>query len=364
MREFPRCMNLIKQIEELRQWPRVAILVLNWNGWRDTIECIESLQQLTYPNYDIVVIDNGSIDGSMDKIKNWAAGKIGVKSKLFAYNTHNEQVHFIEYDRGTAEAGGLAQLEAKIAGIPSSRRIVLIQTGVNLGFAGGNNVGMRYSLIREASYVWLLNNDTVVDENALTEMVQLSEREPQVGMVGSKLLYYDCPTRIQSVGGLRIGPSFIMGFRQPGSDEENKGQWESVVELYHIMGASLLAKREMITNIGLMDESYFFLCEELDWNVRARKRGWRLLYCPHSLIFHKGSKSIRWTSPLSDYYFMRNSLFFATRFYPYWLPLVFLRLMIRISKRLLEKEPKNVRAILDALWDFCHNKKGACNSHK
>lgn len=344
--------------KQRREWPEVAIIILNWNGWQDTIECLESLQRLTYPNYRMVVIDNGSTDGSMDKIKDWAASELAAESKFFISNTVAKPVSFIEYDRATAEAGGLLETEATIKGTLSNRRLVLIQIGANLGFAGGCNVGIQYAIMRKTAYIWLLNNDTVVDRDALTEMVTLAEREPQVGMVGSKLLYYDHPTRVQAVGGARrIGPLLIVGF-SPGSGDEDKGQWESVMELDYILGSSLLAKREMIINVGLMDESYFFAYEDVEWSVRARQKGLRLLYCPRSLVFHKGSKSIKWKSPHYDYYMVRNLLFSVRKFHPYWLPFALLRIIIRMSKRLLRKEWENMKAILAALLDFFRNRKG------
>lgn len=113
----------------------VFILILNYNGWRDTVECLESAQRLTYPKYRIVVIDNGSTDGSMEKIKAWAAGELPVESKFFTYDPSTKPVRWIEYDRASAEAGGLPELEAEIEALPLDRRVVLIQTGANLGYA-------------------------------------------------------------------------------------------------------------------------------------------------------------------------------------------------------------------------------------
>ncbi|WP_242656389.1 glycosyltransferase [Desulfofundulus thermosubterraneus] len=170
--------------------PSVFIIILNYNGWQDTVECLESVQRLTYPNYRIVVIDNGSTDGSMEKIKAWAAGELRVESKFFTYDPSTKPVRWIEYDRVTAEAGGLPELEAEIEALPPNRRMVLIQTGANLGYAGGNNVGIRYSINSVSDYIWLLNNDTVVHKSALKTMVDIAEKVLRIGIVGSKILYY------------------------------------------------------------------------------------------------------------------------------------------------------------------------------
>ena len=110
----------------MRNSPNVYILILNYNGWRDTVECLESVQRLTYPNYRIVVIDNGSTDGSLDKIKAWAAGELPVESTFFTYNPTAKPVRWIEYDRVTAEADGLPELEAQIENRPPPWRTVFI----------------------------------------------------------------------------------------------------------------------------------------------------------------------------------------------------------------------------------------------
>lgn len=124
----------------------VAIIILNWNGWKDTIECLKSLNNLNYKNYEVIVVDNGSTDNSVEKIKEYIENK--PKFKLIA----NEK---------------------------------------NLGFAGGNNIGIRYALNNEFEYILLLNNDTVVDENFLKPMVELLESSDDIGFVGPKTYFYD-----------------------------------------------------------------------------------------------------------------------------------------------------------------------------
>ncbi len=252
--------------------PLIFILILNWNGWHDTVECLESVQRLSYPNYRIVVIDNGSTDGSVERIKAWAAGELPVESKFFTYDPSTKPVRWIEYDRATAEAGGLPELEAEIEALPPHSRIAFIQTGANLGYAGGNNVGIRYALARGANYVWLLNNDTVVDKNALTEMVRLAESDEKIGMVGSKILRYDSSEVILDVGGwLKVSYHIVHKF--PGYNEIDRGQWDKVFQPDYLNGASLLVSTLAIRDIGLLDEEYFLYWEETDCCYRARRNG-------------------------------------------------------------------------------------------
>ncbi len=147
--------------------PKVYVIVLNWNNWQDTIECLESIFRLEYDNFQVLAVDNGSTDGSEEKIQEWAEG---------------ESVSIVRYNRETAEQGGLLEKEKDL----TQPSIVFIQTESNLGYAGGNNVGMKYALNQDdCKYVWLLNNDTIIDRDALTEMVEMAEADETVGMVGS-----------------------------------------------------------------------------------------------------------------------------------------------------------------------------------
>jgi len=190
-------------------YSKVLILILNWNGWRDTIECLESVQRLDYPNYRVMVLDNQSSDQSIDKIKEWAAGSLSCESNFLTYDAMRKPVQYIEYDRQTAEHGGGAEQEALLDKLPPEKGMVLVHTGGNLGFAGGNNVGLRYALAKgEYEYVWLLNNDTVVMPDALKHMVNRMIEDPKAGMCGSTLLYYYDPEVVQALGGAKYNKWF------------------------------------------------------------------------------------------------------------------------------------------------------------
>lgn len=328
---------------------RVFVLVLNWNGWRDTIECLESVLRLTYPNYRIVVIDNGSAAGSMEKLKAWAAGELPVQSKFFTYDPSTKPVHWIEYDRATAEAGGLPKLEAEIEALPPNRQLVLIQTGANLGYAGGNNVGIRYALKRGVDYVWLLNNDTVVDMEALTKMVRLAKSDKKISMVGSKLLYYDRPNTIQAAGGGWF--NFWQGLSHHyGWLEEDRGQWDKVFEPGYITGASLLVQNKIIREVGFMDETFFLYGEETEWQIRVRKNGWRLIYCPRAIVWHKENASSGCKSPLVEYYTTRNRLRITRRYSSFRLPVALLFHTFRVLRRLVRGDLPQAIAVIKGIW--------------
>jgi len=145
--------------------PNVAILLLNWNGYQDTLECLDSLHALTYPNFNIILCDNGSSDNSIQHFEQWAKGR-------------------------TVSHCRLVRQDAESATHPVQEKLIIIENQANLGFAGGNNVGLRFALTQPFKYVWLLNTDTTVEPDALTKLVAEVEANPKIGMCGSTLLYY------------------------------------------------------------------------------------------------------------------------------------------------------------------------------
>jgi GT2 family glycosyltransferase len=336
----------------------VYIILLNWNGWQDTIESLESLQHLKHADYRIVVVENGSDDGSLEKIKAWAAGKVKVRSNYLTFEQSNKPVHWVEYDKDIAEAGGIKEIEDNLNVIPQDRLLVLINTGDNLGYAGGNNVGIQYALKREAEFVWILNNDVVVDKNALTEMLNLAETDSHVGMVGSKVLSYYVPKIIQAAGGGTVqrwkGKAIYYG-----NNENDNGQWDKVLDVEHIIGVSLLVRSKLIKTVGFLDERFFLCMEEADWCIRALRNGWKLLYCPLSLIYHKGSVSFKRGGLSQCYYNQRNILLFTKKNYLIFFPIVLIGgVFLKIGKRLIKGDFAEVVETLQAHYDFLCGKLG------
>jgi len=327
--------------EEIKSWPKAAIIVLNWNGWRDTIECLESIQRITYPNYQIIVVDNGSTDDSIEKIKAWARGEIPVESKFFEYDPTTKPLQWIEYNRATVEAREFAKKEAKLSELHSNRKLVLIQTEENLGYAGGNNVGIRYALMTEVDYIMLLNNDTVVASDFLDFLLQTMECNPRIGIAGPKIYHYHKPNIIQSVGG-RIG-LWTGRHRAIRYNQKDEGQNpDPEREVGYVSGACLMIRVETVRAIGLLDEEYFMYMEEVDWCFRAHQAGFKVVVVPESRIWHKeyaagrtGEEGRKTTDAL--YYEIRNNILFMRKHAQPYHWLVYLPcLILRIFKYLLE----------------------------
>jgi GT2 family glycosyltransferase len=241
----------------------VYIIILNWNGYKDTIACIESCLQSTYPNFHLLIVDNGSSDNSETIILQRFPG------------------------------------------------IEIMQTGSNLGFAGGNNVGIRRALSVGVDYIWLLNNDTIVAPDALAEMVKSAENAPRVGMVGSKILFHDQPSKIWFAGGFWTVDGGNLLHR--GFGEEDVGQYDTPCGADFLTGCSLLVKTGLIGEIGQLRDDYFLYWEDADWSRRAVEGGWDLLYAPAARVWHKVSASAGNRSATQWYFYTRNACLFIER---------------------------------------------------
>ena len=331
----------------------VYILVLNWNNWDATRDCLEALLKQDYPDYKIILPDNGSADFlTVEKnVKKWA---------------FEAGAGFISYTRHEAESGGRPEEKAKG---PGTERpfLVFIQNGENLGYAGGNNVGLRYALKKnDFEYVWLLNNDTVPEESALSALVSCAQKN-QAAMAGSKLLYADAPEKekpknLQMAGGGMIWPAagnaFIMG-----AGRKDDGQWDKPFPLDYVCGASLLVKKEVLFKVGLLEEKYFLYWEDVEWGIRAGRDGFKRLYCPDSRVLHKEGGTIGKAeggiSGKADYYWVRNGLYFTKKYYPWYLPVVLAAYLAKHTAiRILKRQPLNFRAFVSGLFDFLAGKTG------
>jgi GT2 family glycosyltransferase len=222
--------------------PRVAVLILNWNGKALTIDCLESLMRVETPDVELIVVDNGSSDGSVEAIR----------------------------DR-------------------FGERVTLIANGQNLGFAGGNNAGIRYALDAGADFVLLLNNDTVVDPALIDHLLRPFADDPRVGITGPKIYYYTPRDQIWFAGGrifLARGTSCHIGIRQTDS-----GQYDRRVEIDYVTGCALMASRAVFEKCGLLDPSYVAYYEDADFCMRARRAGFSIVYEPGGRVWHKISAS-------------------------------------------------------------------------
>jgi hypothetical protein len=329
---------------------KVYIIILNWNGWQDTIECLESVFRNNYPAYTVIVCDNSSHDGSLEHIKLWADGRLNVlvpshnSLRSLTYPPVIKPIPYIEYNRKDAEKGG-----ARDRKIP----LVLIQTGGNLGFAGGNNVGLRYILAREdAEYVWLLNNDTVIRLDALSHLIERAKSDPQIGSIGSTILLYD-RTDIIDVAGGGIMVNYLGGSYQSqnGKSVHAVRYDEFPIYLDYITGASCLLPVEIIKKVGLMDETYFHFWEDADMGFRIRKYGYKNAYESKSLIYHKVGVSIGGKSSLADYYELRSAIIYYRKHYGLlFINVILLKFILKVMNRIHRNQMERIPILAKA---FC-----------
>lgn len=246
--------------------PQIYIIVLNWNGKQDTIECLESVQKIDYPNYKILVLDNGSRDDSVAAIR-----------ERFA-------------------------------------QILIIENGANLGFAAGNNVGIDYAISQGTDYIFLLNNDTIVDPQILWAFIRANEQYPDAGILGSKIYYYQQPKKIWFAGVEWI-PSQARFIHSGSGHIDNDKDWQEFQFSEYICGCALLVKAEVVKKIGMLEPKYFLMWEEVDWCYRAKRAGYKCLLVPESKVWHKISSSFSGgdKAPHYQYFWWRNRLLWVER---------------------------------------------------
>ena len=225
-------------MNQMMTFPKVSIVILNWNGWEDTVECLESLRKITYPNYEVIVIDNGS--------------------------------------KGD---------DARILGEKFGSYINLIQNDKNYGFAKGCNIGIKDALTRGADYVLLLNNDTVVVPDFLEELVKVAQNNAKAGIVGGKIYHHENPEMIWFAGGFINYWTGVTPVR--GQAQVDYGQFEDVCKVDWIVGCLMFISRDVLLTVGMLDDRFFFGWEDVDLCVRATRNGFKVLFAPGSRIWHK-----------------------------------------------------------------------------
>lgn len=282
------------------KWPKIAIIVLNWNKWQDTIECLESVYQITYPNYEVILVDNGSEDESIQKIKEYCEGKIKVTSGFFNYEPKNKPIKIIEYTKSEAESGNGGKFED----LPKDRKMILIKNDKNYGFAEGNNIAMNYALSAlKPDYILLLNNDTVVDREFLSELTSTGESYESAGIIGPKIYYYDDPKRIWVTV-----PYGNMG-------KIDCGEFKGIIEVKWVVGCAFFLRTSTINEIGLFDPDFFLYGEESDYCMRVHKAGYKMYITNSSLIWHKEPLEGK-IKPYQVYYENRNTILLWYKNYP------------------------------------------------
>lgn len=296
----------------------VSIILVNWETPSYTVACLESLMRLAGPQPNLIVCDNGSGDGSYDIIRNHLLGMLNPRRADW------RPFQWRELERADTETAPLNRELPEIS---------LVRMPNNLGFAGAVNQCLRWALKNLAvEYAWILNNDTEVDRQAMTTLLDAMTAHPDIAVCGSTLLHYDVPHSIQAVGGA-YNP-WLGRTRHILANQAYSAQLCRSVDpdqLDYIVGGSLFFRRSALEKVGLLAERYFLYFEELDWACRMRRVApeYRLGYAPESLVYHIGGASTGVKNAsgqttyryVSDYFFQTSRLLFARRFYPkrYWL---------------------------------------------
>jgi GT2 family glycosyltransferase len=276
--------------------PRVACILLNWNGWPDTLECLAALQQCAYPNLTLIVVDNGSSNDSVERIR---------------------------------------------AAYP---QILLLQSEKNLGFAGGNNLGIRHALAQGCEYVWLLNNDTKPAPQALSALVAKALSDDRIGSVASVCYHASAPATVEAWAGARV--NLWIGYGR-NSTMPQADDW-----FHSLNGTSMLVSRRALEDAGLLDEGFFLYWEDTEFCLRLRKRGWRIAAAPDSHVLHKVNASTGGNRIVLDRYQTTSGLRLLRLHSqaPRLASLVFLT--IRFARRLLRLQFSRCQSVWLGIKDY------------
>jgi len=292
---------------------RVSIIILNWNSFDATMECLKSLRNLDYRNFEVVVVDNGSVDSSAEKLGE------------------------------------------------SAPEIRLIKSQTNLGFAAGCNVGIRDVLSRGADYVLLLNNDTVVAPDFLSRLMEVAESDAKIGLLNPKMYFFDRPDRLQYAGGVhkfwRLFPQTI-GLRQ-----RDDGRYDQVREVSFLSGTALLMKAEVIRRVGVLEEVYFHFYEDIEWSLRAVRAGFKGMYVPKAVIWHKEHYATEkgQRNGFIEFYLARNNIIFARkhlplRLWPVKMPFFGAWMVYRTLVFAARRDWEKVKSLYKGAWSGCTTK--------
>nr|WP_298994670.1 glycosyltransferase family 2 protein [uncultured Allomuricauda sp.] len=280
--------------------PLVSIITINYNESDVTLDLLESARNLTYPNYEIIVVDNASPNDNPDVIKE-------------------------KYPE-----------------------IRLIKSSENLGFAGGNNLGVKEA---KGEYLLFINNDTIVPPNFIQPLVETLQTDEKIGMVSPKIKFHWNPTLIQYAGYTPMNKWTIRN-NSIGYHQKDNGDFDEPKETQSIHGAAMMVPKRVVDEVGMMTEIYFLYYEEHDWAEMVKRAGYKIYYQPKTHILHKESVSTGKFSPLKTYYISRNRILFARRnFKPLSLGISLLfQCFVSIPKNTLQFLVKREFAHLRAFW--------------
>lgn len=268
----------------------ISVVILNYKLKELTLKCLKSVQSSDYPNLNIIVVDNNSGDGLQEKIVN-------------------------------------------------DKEITFIQTGDNLGYSGGNNIGIKKALELGADYIFILNPDAIVKKDTIS-ILQKTALDSNSDILGPKVYFEDEKTIWYA--GSQFDLANVLGNHR-GVDEIDSGQYDQIEETDGVTGAAMFVKADVFKKIGSFDERYFLYYEDADFCYRAKQAGLKITYVPQAVVIHKNAQSTGLGTPLQDYYITRNRMLFASKF-----------LSFRTRFALLREAIKNINipARKKALLDF------------
>lgn len=311
---------------------RVAVVVLNWNGWRDSVICLNSLRPVVTARVArIIVVDNASTDDSVAKLREWlrAGGCDSVEL------TENEIL---------ADSGGRSNVQSDY---------VILHAVRNSGYAAGNNLGIHFALgLAETEYVFVLNNDTRVEPDCIPRLAAHADRDPAIGIVG--------PTVVEDHGKLRIAGGNKYSLLLTKSTPAIAAPHSRQADIDYVAGAAQFIRATALRRVGLLSEDYFLYFEELDFTRRVTKAGFKISWCPDSIIHHEcgratGSRSLanKRKSALAEYHSNLSCLIFLHKFHPrlLWLAAP-TRFMLKILHDLLHRQPALVIPLVRAYRDY------------
>ncbi len=286
---------------------QVQIIILNWNGYSDTSELLDSLKLINTPEIKIIVVDNHSFGNDVGLLENNYKGYIQI-----------------------------------------------LKNDLNLGFAGGNNIGIKKALESNSNFILLINNDTIVESNFLSVLLDSFKLNEKLGIIAPQINYYNEPKKVWSAGG-KISKIRGSGFAITNKLENELAQTDRYVEF--VSGCCMLIKKEVFQTVGLFDENYFLYLEDTDLCHRVNKAGYKIVVTPKSKIFHKVNKSTQNNySTLPLYYTTRNRLYFAKKNFSETFIFTFLYILISMLLKsiywIVTGRTKNIITVKNAILDF------------
>lgn len=293
-----------------RKSPEIAVIILNWNGKEDTLLCLDSVYKMEYPHLEVIVVDNGSSDNSLEAIRE------------------------------------------------RFKDVVLIENKANLGFCGGNNAGIRYALSQKPEYLLILNNDAMVEPSLIKELKAVVDSNPFIGVV-SPIITLCRDQNIIYFSGERIdwgnGDFLVHSSRQCVQSREG------LMDIDFPCWCAIFMKTEVMEKVGLLDEQFFAYYDDVDWGVRCKKSGVRTVLYPKKLVRHKGSGSTGGSSsPVVSFYVFRNRLFFMRKHGSFLRKLQFSLCYVndtykKYDSLLKDNRQEMAAAVIDGFWSALNN---------